>query len=140
MNGETVHDVFVYGTLTDPDRAAAILSAYSFGPDARIDGLHRIEGAYPTLAPGGSVEGKILRTADIDALDAYEGVERGLYARVWIPYSTDRNRRDSSTEVAVYVGRPTSLGVDVDWPGTGEFGERVRRYVDSNAIECLERY
>jgi len=52
-------DVFVYGTLADRDRAAAVL-----GPDgfvvlgtARLDGLHRVDGRYPTLVPGGSVDG-----------------------------------------------------------------------------------
>ena len=44
-----------------------------------------MEGTYPTLAPGGQTEGRLLVTPDVDALDAYEGVDRGLYARVSVP-------------------------------------------------------
>jgi hypothetical protein len=29
---------------------------------ATLHGLHRVEGQYPTLAPGGSVAGRVLRT------------------------------------------------------------------------------
>ncbi|USZ66721.1 gamma-glutamylcyclotransferase [Halorussus salilacus] len=63
-------DAFVYGTLTDPERVARVVSAFEFRGDAVLDGLHRVEGEYPTLAPGGSVRGRILRTPDVEALDA----------------------------------------------------------------------
>ncbi|UWM54145.1 hypothetical protein N0B31_18760 [Salinirubellus salinus] len=49
-------DVFVYGTLTDSDVATRVLGdASEYGPDARLTGLHPVDGRYPTLAPGGAV-------------------------------------------------------------------------------------
>jgi gamma-glutamylaminecyclotransferase len=112
-------EVFVYGTLTDPGRVDALLDTWSFGPEARLHGLRRVDGRYPTLAPGERVDGRILRTTEIDRLDAYEGVESGLYVRTELPDG-----------VALYVGRPDRLGIDgVRWPGSGPFEERVRQYV-----------
>ncbi|MFD1513087.1 gamma-glutamylcyclotransferase family protein [Halomarina rubra] len=115
-------DVFVYGTLTDPDRTASVLDAFEFGPDATLVGCHRVEGAYPTLAPGGETEGRILRTANLGALDAYEGVDRGLYVRETLA--------GPAGPCAVYVGDPERLDADTDatWPGSGAFPERVRRW------------
>lgn len=46
-------DVFVYGTLTDRDRVDDLLESFCFVGDAVIEGLHVVEGDYPTLAPGG---------------------------------------------------------------------------------------
>ncbi|MFD1647153.1 gamma-glutamylcyclotransferase family protein [Haloarchaeobius litoreus] len=107
-------DVFVYGTLTDPDRVAAVLDDWSLGPDAVLRGAHRVEGRYPTLAPGGETVGRLLRTSDIDALDRYEGVERGLYRRVAVPRGDGR----AGEPVQVYVGDPARLGAadGSTWP------------------------
>jgi hypothetical protein len=41
---------------------------------------------------------------------------------------------DADREAAVYVGDPDRLGADADWPGEGEFGARVRRYVREQAV------
>ena len=120
-------DVFVYGTLTSPERVAEVVDSYVFVGPARLSGLHPVEGRYPTLAPGGDAAGRLLRTDDIAALDAYEGVDSGLYVRVEIP------RTDGGT-AAVYVGDPVRLDADADWPGTGSFRARVRRYVDEEAV------
>jgi gamma-glutamylcyclotransferase (GGCT)/AIG2-like uncharacterized protein YtfP len=121
---------FVYGTLTDPDRAASLLDDWSFVADARVEGLHRVGGRYPTLAPEGSVEGRVLRTDDVARLDEYEGVHAGLYVRVSLP------RTDGDGPVEAYVGDPTRLGVDepVAWPDAGSFEAAVRRYVDEEAV------
>ncbi|WP_338726847.1 gamma-glutamylcyclotransferase family protein [Haladaptatus sp. DJG-WS-42] len=123
-------DVFVYGTLTDPDTVSEVVSSFEFVCDARLDGLRRVEGTYPTLAPapGNSVDGKLLRTADIRSLDAYEGIESGLYVRVSVPCA------DQS--VAVYVGDPGRLDVaePVKWPGDGSFEARVHRYLAEHAV------
>jgi gamma-glutamylcyclotransferase (GGCT)/AIG2-like uncharacterized protein YtfP len=107
-------DVFVYGTLTDPGRVAAVLEDWSFGPDAILRGAHRVEGRYPTLAPGGETAGRLLRTATTDALDRYEGVESGLYRRVAVPRSDDR----AAEPVQVYVGDPARLDAtdESTWP------------------------
>lgn len=119
-------DAFVYGTLTDPHRAAAVLDEFDYAGDATLLGLHRVEGEYPTLAPGGEVGGRVLRTTETDALDAYEGVESGLYVRVPVP-------DDDGGEVQVYVGDPEALGADAQWPGG--FGEaQVRAYVRENCV------
>jgi hypothetical protein len=53
-------DAFVYGTLRDPARAEAVLGHADFGSDARLVGLHRVEGRYSTLAPGGEAVGRLL--------------------------------------------------------------------------------
>ena len=45
--------VFAYGTLTDADRAAAILDEFEFCGDRILDGLHRIEGTFPPRASVG---------------------------------------------------------------------------------------
>lgn len=142
---------FVYGTLTDPDRVAAVLDAFEFVGPATLVGCHRVEGTYPTLAPGGSVRGRLLDTPEVDALDAYEGVSRGLYVRIAVPFrggtvARDRpapnasqeneNTQETDSSVAVYVGDPEALTVaeEVDWPGDGSFAERVSRYVRENTV------
>ncbi len=137
--------VFVYGTLTDPDRVSEVLGSatserradddWSFAGDATLRGLHRVDGRYPTLAPGGRVDGRLLQTAAIDALDAYEGVDRGLYVRVEVPTTGV----DAGT--AVYVGDADRLAVDepVAWPGDGSLAARVRRYVAANDVAVTPR-
>ncbi|MFB6194660.1 MAG: gamma-glutamylcyclotransferase [Haloplanus sp.] len=122
-------DVFVYGTLTEPERVATVVDSFVFVGAAVLDGCHPVAGRYPTLAPGGETAGRLLRTPEMDALDAYEGVERDLYVRASVP------RTDGGT-VAVYVGNPDALDVDesVEWPGEGPFADRVRRYLASEAV------
>lgn len=127
-------DVFVYGTLTDPDHAARVLDTFAYRGDAVLRGLHRVEGTYPTLAPGGKVNGKLLQTADIAALDRYEGIERGLYVRVPVPFDGEASD-NAGAAVAVYVGDPAALSVDnVSWPGSGSFRERVEHYLDEESV------
>ena len=126
---------FVYGTLTDPDRVDGLLDEWSFEADARIDGLHRAEGRYPTLAPGGSVEGRVLRTDDVATLDAYEGVDSGLYVRVELP----RAGGDDDGDVFAYVGDADRLGADAEWPGEGELRTRIERYMSDFGVVARER-
>ncbi|SEO53340.1 Gamma-glutamyl cyclotransferase, AIG2-like [Halogranum amylolyticum] len=128
-------DVFVYGTLTNPAQVAQVVDSYTFVGAAVLEGLHPVEGRYPTLAPGGSVGGRVLRTDDVSALDAYEGVDRGLYVRVSVPWDeTAESLGDDA--VAVYVGDPDRLAVGdaVSWPGAGSLGDRVERYVATNEV------
>jgi gamma-glutamylcyclotransferase (GGCT)/AIG2-like uncharacterized protein YtfP len=122
--------VFVYGTLRDRATAAAVVPSFTYRDCAVLDGLHRVDGDYPTLAPGGRTEGRLLETDAVDALDRYEGVDRGLYVRVSVPLA-------HGTTAETYVGDPAKLGVTVDWPGDGEFGERVRAYVDSASVAVV---
>jgi gamma-glutamylaminecyclotransferase len=120
-------DGFVYGTLTDRETATTVLDDFEYRGPAVLDGLDRVDGRYPTLAPGGRVEGRLLSTPEVDALDRYEGVDDGLYVRLPVPCA------DNET-VQTYVGAPERLGVPDEWPGAGVFGERVRRYVDEHAV------
>ena len=125
-------DVFVYGTLTAPDRVGELLDSFVFVGAATLQGLHAVEGQYPTLAPGGRVAGRLLRTDEIDRLDRYEGVDRGLYVRISVPVEGVR-----SDEAAVYVGDPQRLGVDVEWPGTGPFRDRVAEYIATENVRIV---
>jgi gamma-glutamylcyclotransferase (GGCT)/AIG2-like uncharacterized protein YtfP len=125
---------FVYGTLTDPERVASLLECdATFVGTARVDGLHVAHGAYPTLLPGGRVEGRLLSVdgSGLATLDRYEGVDDGPYVRVTLP------RSDGGT-VETYVGDPASLGVDGNWPGDGPLADRVRALV-ADAGVVVER-
>lgn len=127
--------VFVYGTLTDPGTASSVLEEFSYEGSARLVGLERVEGRYPTLVPGGSTDGRLLRTGDLDALDRYEGVEDGLYVRVSVPFAGDRDGSGAvPATVETYVGDPERLGVADEWPGDGPFEERVRAHCESTSI------
>ncbi len=174
-------DVFVYGTLTEPERAGELLDSFAFVGPARLEGLRVVEGRYPTLAlpraedgstradgdsdrgsdgddeatgdrgndsdtdgndgrPGtvgnrtpshrtaevaATVGGRLLRTEEVAALDAYERVDDGLYTRIAVPLvGADGQRRG---DAAVYVGDPDRLGADASWPGSGPFPARVDR-------------
>lgn len=121
-------DVFVYGTLTDHATTTAVLDEYEYRCPAELVGLHRIDGRYPTLAPGGTTMGRILTTPEIGALDAYEGVDRNLYCRRSLP------RAHGNGTVACYIGDPEALEADVDWPGTGPFRECIDRYCDTHDV------
>lgn len=129
-------DVFVYGTLTNPAQVAEVVDAYVFVGPAVVEGLHAVEGRYPTLAPGGRVAGRLLRTESVAALDAYEGVDSGLYTRVSVPVAEGRHDPSDPDAVALYVGDPARLDVaeSVSWPGTGALRERVTRYLAEHDV------
>lgn len=145
-------DVFVYGTLTEPDRVREVLDSFAFVGAARVEGLRVVEGRYPTLAPpvedvdagdgiddgidgigvDAAVGGRLLRTDGIAALDAYERVDDGLYVRVSVPLvGPDGERRG---EAAVYVGDPERLDAPASWPGSGPFEARVARTVRERGV------
>ena len=133
--------VFVYGTLTDSERVATVLecdpadAADAFVGRATLEGLHRLEGRYPTLAPGGSVEGRLLAVdePELATLDAYEGVDAGLYVRVAVPVVSSAPD-DADRRCQVYVGDPDRLDAAATWPGPGPFRERVRRVVSRSDV------
>jgi len=122
-------DVFVYGTLTEPDRVGSVVDSFVFVGGAVLEGCHPVSGRFPTLAPGGETAGRLLRTDDVAALDAYEEVDGGLYVRASVP-------RTDGGDVAIYVGDPDALDAaeSVTWPGSGSFAARVERYLDANAV------
>ena len=125
-------DVFVYGTLTEPDRVAEVLDSFVFVGPATLTGLRLVEGRYPTLAPGGETAGRLLRTDEMAALDEYEGVREGLYLRESVPLDAPEGH---PSRAAVYVGDPDRLDADATWPGDspnadGGFAERVETYLE----------
>ncbi|ATW88686.1 gamma-glutamyl AIG2-like cyclotransferase [Halohasta litchfieldiae] len=138
--------VFVYGTLTDPQQVSTLLDECRFGPPAVCHGLQRVDGRYPTLVPGEQVAGRLLATPEIDRLDGYEGVDRGLYCRCTVPVLMSPRAEKDETKVdgsmfdvdtaAVYIGAPNRVGVseDVDWPGSGAFDHRVVDYIETNEV------
>lgn len=117
-------DVFVYGTLTNPETVRAIVDSFVFVGPAVLEGLRVVDGEYPTLAPpdsggdgrgdmaGPTVAGRLLRTDEVDALDAYEGVENGLYVRVTVPVVDEGGvgTRRSPTDDAGAVGARSDAG------------------------------
>ncbi|SHG43225.1 gamma-glutamylcyclotransferase family protein [Halobaculum gomorrense] len=159
-------DVFVYGTLTEPDRVREVLDSFAFVGAATLDGLRVVEGRYPTLAPpvdegvagddadtvdapgtgrtvdlaagvDAAVGGRLLRTDEVAALDAYERVDDGLYTRVSVPlFAPDGERRG---DAAVYVGDPERLDAPATWPGDGPFAVRVDRAVGEREIVVREQ-
>jgi gamma-glutamylcyclotransferase (GGCT)/AIG2-like uncharacterized protein YtfP len=122
-------DLFVYGTLTEPDRVATLCDSFTFLGGARVDGLAVAAGAFPTLVPGDAAAGRLLRVDDtaLAALDRYEGVAAGSYVRVGLA-RTDGGR------VETYVGDPAALGVADEWPGDGPLADRVRAYRDDAGV------
>ena len=142
--------VFVYGTLTDPNRVSELLTNYTFGPAAVCHGLRRVDGRYPTLVPGGQVAGRLLSTTEVDRLDGYEGVDRGLYCRVRVPRRSphgsrtgDRSHSDQSAFAAdtvdIYVGDPTALGISgtVGWPEAEGFGQSVNTHIETHSVQVV---
>jgi gamma-glutamylcyclotransferase (GGCT)/AIG2-like uncharacterized protein YtfP len=127
-------DVFVYGTLTEPTQVSTVLDEYEFGPQVVCYGLKRVDGQYPTLVPGDTVSGRLLYTPELDRLDSYEGVDRGLYCRVSVPLVDPRDQIETSVDV--YVGNPIKLGVSetAQWPGSGPFEQQVSEYIETNHV------
>jgi gamma-glutamylcyclotransferase (GGCT)/AIG2-like uncharacterized protein YtfP len=116
--------VFVYGTLTESDQVDEVLDDWRFAGRATLEGLARVEGRYPTLAPGGTTDGRLLTTPEVDALDAYERVDDGLYVRASVPVDPPLSGHE---EAVLYVGDPDRLDAPGTWPGEGPFPDRVRR-------------
>ncbi|QAU13033.1 gamma-glutamylcyclotransferase [Halorubrum sp. BOL3-1] len=124
-------DLFVYGTLTEPERVAEVADSFVFVGSATLSGLRLVAGRYPTLAPGGETAGRLLRTDEVDALDTYEDVDGGLYVRGAVPLDAPGDYPDTA---AVYVGNPDRLNAAATWPGTGPFAVRVRSVLDERDV------
>lgn len=98
--------LFVYGTLTERRRLGAVLGS-SIG--WRVLGRATVHGAlydcgeYPALvasaAPDDAVPGMLLELDDDSALaqlDAYEGIDSGLYVRTEVEARLDDGRRPTA--------------------------------------------
>ena len=124
-------EIFVYGTLTDPSMVEQVLGdePFSFNGQAVLEGLHRVECAYPTLMPGGKTPGRILQTDAVELLDRYEGVNQGLYIRQPVPVA------EQSTTVDVYLGNPSRLSCDEnDWREEQAFADTVSTYITEQNV------
>jgi gamma-glutamylcyclotransferase (GGCT)/AIG2-like uncharacterized protein YtfP len=132
-------DVFVYGTLTEPETVGEVVDSFAFLGPAVLSGLHPVSGQYPSLAPGGRTGGRLLRTDEVAALDAYERVDDGVYVRVSVPIVGDVD--GEADGAAVYVGDHDRLDVvdAVTWPGEGSLRERVERYIRENEVRVEPR-
>lgn len=137
-------DIFVYGTLTEPEQVGQVVDSFAFLGPAVLTGLHPVQGEHPTLAPGGRTGGRLLRTDEIEALDSYEHVDDDLYVRVSVPLVPGEGESQDDGTVEVYVGDPTRLGVEesVAWPGSAErepFADRVERYLREQEVQVQRR-
>ena len=134
--------LFVYGTLTDRAQVVQLLGTGSDTNDgptwtdcgaATLTGLHRVDGRYPTLAPGGTVTGRLLAVdaAGLERLDTYEGIEHGLYTREPLPLEGYEETVD------VYLGDPDRLGIEAShgWPTGDTFDERVTALLGEHTVE-----
>ena len=132
--------VFVYGTLTDDAQVAALLDSYRVVGEAVCVGFKRVDGRYPTLVPGESVSGRLLETSEIDRLDRYEGVDRGLYHRVSVSLASSLAASLSATTAEVYLAAPNVIGLgslEEYWPGEGSFRTRVDRHLPTTQIKRI---
>jgi gamma-glutamylcyclotransferase (GGCT)/AIG2-like uncharacterized protein YtfP len=102
---EPIH-LFVYGTLTDPQRVTALTDKQFTGVDATLSGFERVESplGYPFILPmpGAVVRGVLLLNIDpvsLVHLDAYEA-EGDLYRREVVEVEVGGTRLSAMT----YVG------------------------------------
>jgi gamma-glutamylcyclotransferase (GGCT)/AIG2-like uncharacterized protein YtfP len=102
---EPIH-LFVYGTLTDPERVAALTGKQFERVDATLSGFERVNSplGYPFILPrpGSLVHGVLLLNIDpvsLAQLDAYEA-EGDLYRRQVVVVAV----ADSRVSAMTYVG------------------------------------
>jgi gamma-glutamylcyclotransferase (GGCT)/AIG2-like uncharacterized protein YtfP len=108
--------LFVYGTLTEPERVAAVTGRRFARRPARLDGYARIApaGGYPYVVPcaGASVDGFLLEGVDADALralDRYEDEGR-LYVRTPVDVVAGAERVACETYVGALIARAPARG------------------------------
>lgn len=92
-------EYFVYGTLTDSDTAASILDSFEYRGTATLQGLHRVDGEYPTLLPGGSVETYVGNPERLGISETWPGEG---------PFSAQVRTYLSETDVTVQSGPDSS--------------------------------
>jgi gamma-glutamylcyclotransferase (GGCT)/AIG2-like uncharacterized protein YtfP len=85
-----VKRLFVYGTLMEGGGQGGLLSGCARRPATIRGELFRMPPGYPALRWGGDdvVHGELVQLRDaaiLAVLDAYEGVDQGLYARAVHP-------------------------------------------------------
>jgi gamma-glutamylcyclotransferase (GGCT)/AIG2-like uncharacterized protein YtfP len=118
MPGQEPIHLFVYGTLTDPERVTALTGKQFSAVDATLTGFERVESplGYPYIfpRPGAVVHGVLLRNIDpasLVHLDAYEA-EGELYRRQVVEVEVVGTRLAAMT----YVGH--GIRVSTAYPPT----------------------
>jgi gamma-glutamylcyclotransferase (GGCT)/AIG2-like uncharacterized protein YtfP len=109
---EPIH-LFVYGTLTDPERVTALTGQQFERVDATLNGFERVNSplGYPFILPkaGGTVRGILLLNLDplsLVQLDAYEA-EGDLYRRQVVVVEV----ADRRVAAVTYVGHAIRASV-----------------------------
>ena len=121
MPGQKPIDLFVYGTLTDPERVIALTGKQFERVDATLSGFERVNSplGYPFILPrpGARVCGVLLRNIDpvsLVRLDAYEA-EGELYRRQVVAVEV----ADRHVPAMTYVGhgiRASVAQTAARWP------------------------
>ena len=118
--------LFVYGTLTDPERVTALTGRQFERLDATLSGFERVNSplGYPFILPrpGAVVRGVLLLNLDLGSLvqlDAYEA-EGDLYRRQLVVVEVADGRVSAMT----YVGHGIRASVEpppTRWSGPGHW-------------------
>ncbi|RPJ22458.1 MAG: gamma-glutamylcyclotransferase [Planctomycetaceae bacterium] len=122
MPSQALIHLFVYGTLTDPERVTALTGKQFDRVDATLSGFERVDSplGYPFILPRPSdiVRGVLLLNIDPDSLlqlDAYEA-EGDLYRRQVVEVEI----ADMRVAAMTYVGhgiRTSGERMTADWTG-----------------------
>ena len=109
MPGQEPIHLFVYGTLTDPERVFSLTGKRFPGVHATLSGFERVESplGYPFIfpRPGAVVHGLLLRHIDphsLRQLDAYEA-EGDLYRRQSVAVEVSGTRLSAMTYVGLSI-------------------------------------
>jgi gamma-glutamylcyclotransferase (GGCT)/AIG2-like uncharacterized protein YtfP len=129
MPGQKPIDLFVYGTLTDPERVSTLTGKQFERVDAMLSGFERVNSplGYPFILPrpGAMVRGVLLLNIDLVSLvqlDTYEA-EGDLYRRQIVMVEVGDRRVSAMT----YVGHGIRVSV----------APLAARWTDPSHQECL---
>jgi len=138
MPSQEPTQLFVYGTLTDPERVTALTGKQFERIDATLSGFERVNSplGYPFILPrpGAIVQGVLLLNVDpasLVQLDAYEA-EGDLYRRQPVVVEVADRRVNAMT----YVGHGICIAVA---PLARSWTEPSRRAVYSEARTLAQR-
>ena len=138
---EPIH-LFVYGTLTDPDRVTALTGQQFERVDATLNGFERVNSplGYPFILPkaGGIVRGVLLLNLDpisLVQLDAYEA-EGDLYRRQVVVVEV----ADRRVAAVTYVGhaiRASVAPMPMPWADPSQPEDLVETSTPSRRLRTL---
>lgn len=124
--------LFVYGTLMAGGVAAGMVEPCERRAATVRGALYHLPDGYPALVLGGEddVHGELLSGVDLrrlDVLDAYEGVEQGLFQRVEVEVSAvDPRRRGRTVSAWAWVMAPHQVARGRRVP-SGRWTSPIRR-------------